>query len=148
MKCVTDLTENFLILALSFLLINVLWVPVSRVISWGESAIDWQALRGGGGGIKNKERFEVVRSIYYLFDDLVFFSFVSVVVGSFWNNRDRAEEGTEERTDLSPPPPQLCPQLWKKIVVERKSKVSLIFPWGGRFTRKKKEIVWSNNVGL
>ena len=57
----------------------------------------------GGGGTKNKERFEVVRSIYYIFDDLVFFSFVSVVVGSFWNNRDRAE-------------------------VERKSKVSLIFP--------------------
>lgn len=44
-----------------------------------------------GGDTKNKERFEVVRSIYYSFDDLVFFSFVSVVVGSFWNNRDRAE---------------------------------------------------------
>ena len=67
--------------------------------------------KGRGGGIKNKERFEVVRSIYYLFDDLVFFSFVSVVVGSFWNNRDRAEEGTEGRTDLRLPPPQLCPQL-------------------------------------
>lgn len=59
--------------------------------------------KGRGGDTKNKERFEVVRSIYYSFDDLVFFSFVSVVVGSFWNNRDRAE-------------------------VERKSKVSLIFP--------------------
>lgn len=59
--------------------------------------------KGRGGGTKNKERFEVVRSTIYSFDDLVFFSFVSVVVGSFWNNRDRAE-------------------------VERKSKVSLIFP--------------------
>ena len=31
---------------------------------------------------------------------------------------------------------------------ERKSKVSLIFPRGGRLTGKKKEIVRSNNVGL
>ena len=31
---------------------------------------------------------------------------------------------------------------------ERKSKVSLIFPWGGRLIRKKKEIAQSNNVGL
>ena len=66
MKCVTDLTENFLILTLSYLLINVLWVPVSRVISWGESAIiDWQALRGGGGG--HKKQGEVwSREINYL----------------------------------------------------------------------------------
>ena len=30
---------------------------------------------------------------------------------------------------------------------ERKSKVSLIFPWGCRLIRKKKEIAQSNNVG-
>ena len=33
-------------------------------------------------------------------------------------------------------------------LLERKLKVSLIFPWGGQLTRKKKEIVRSNNVGL
>ena len=69
-----------------------------------------------------------MRSIYYLFDDLVFFSFVSVVVGSFWNNRDRAEEGTEGRTDLSPPPPPVVPPVVKKNCCREEIKSLFNFP--------------------
>ena len=57
-----------------------------------------------------------MRSIYYLFDDLVFF-----------NNRDRAEEGTEGRTDLSPPPP-VVPPVVKKNCCREEIKSLFNFP--------------------